>query len=174
MGVECVVQATLLGVSIAIILALLTALVGPYFVDWSGYRTVFEAQASRLIGAPVHVDGPIDVRLLPTPSLVLRQVEAGSPNEPAGPSATPNICAVDQSNISSLQILMRPTITPTANRFTLICVLVTRKSHDGKAMPIANRPQYEEFLVAPSHGKPRIEGSAKNRNGRRRYVYGYV
>jgi uncharacterized protein involved in outer membrane biogenesis len=82
-GVECVVQATLLGVSIAIILALLTALVGPYFVDWSGYRTVFESQATRLIGAPVHVDGPIDVRLLPTPSLVLRQVEAGAPNEPA-------------------------------------------------------------------------------------------
>jgi uncharacterized protein involved in outer membrane biogenesis len=82
-GVECVVQATLLGVSIAIILALLTALVGPYFVDWSGYRAVFEAQASRFIGVPVRVEGRIDVRLLPTPSLVLRHVEAGAPNEPA-------------------------------------------------------------------------------------------
>jgi uncharacterized protein involved in outer membrane biogenesis len=77
------VQATLLGVSIAIILALLTALVGPYFVDWSAYRTVFETQAGRLIGAPVRVAGRIDVRLLPTPSLVLRQVEAGAPNQPA-------------------------------------------------------------------------------------------
>jgi uncharacterized protein involved in outer membrane biogenesis len=76
------VQATLLGVSIAIILALLTALVGPYFLDWSAYRGVFEAQASRLIGAPVRVAGRIDVRLLPTPSLVLRQIEAGAPNQP--------------------------------------------------------------------------------------------
>jgi uncharacterized protein involved in outer membrane biogenesis len=75
------VQATLLGVSIAIILALLAALVGPYFVDWSAYRTVFETQAGRLIGAPVRVAGRIDVRLLPTPSLVLRQVEAGAQNE---------------------------------------------------------------------------------------------
>jgi len=71
------VQATLLGVSIAIILALLAALVGPYFVDWSAYRAVFEAQASRLVGAPVRVEGPIDVRILPTPSLVVRQVTAG-------------------------------------------------------------------------------------------------
>ena len=37
-------QATLLGVGIAIILALLAALVGPYFVDWDQYRAVFEAQ----------------------------------------------------------------------------------------------------------------------------------
>jgi uncharacterized protein involved in outer membrane biogenesis len=76
------VQATLLGVSIAIIVALVAALVGPYFVDWSAYRTLFETEAGRLIGAPVRVEGPIDVRLLPTPSLVLRQVEAGAPNEP--------------------------------------------------------------------------------------------
>ena len=76
-------QATLLGVSIAIILALVAALVGPYFVDWSAYRALFETQAGRLIGAPVRVEGRIDVRLLPTPSLVLRQVEAGAQNEPA-------------------------------------------------------------------------------------------
>ena len=76
-------QATLLGVSIAIILALLAALVGPYFVDWSAYRAVFEGQASRLIGASVRVEGAIDVRILPTPSLVLRQVAAGAPGGPA-------------------------------------------------------------------------------------------
>ena len=52
-------QATLLGVSIAIILALLTALVGPYFLDWTAYRSVFETQAGRLIGAPVRVAGQI-------------------------------------------------------------------------------------------------------------------
>ena len=74
-------QATLLGVSIAIIVALLTALIGPYFVNWSAYRSVFEAHASRLIGAPVRVEGRIDVRLLPTPSLVMRQVEAGAADE---------------------------------------------------------------------------------------------
>ena len=37
------VQTTLLGVAIAIILALVTALVGPLFVDWGRYRDTFEA-----------------------------------------------------------------------------------------------------------------------------------
>lgn len=68
-------QTTLLGLGIAVILALLAALVGPFFVDWGEYRTVFEARASRMIGAPVRINGAIDARLLPTPSLVLRKIE---------------------------------------------------------------------------------------------------
>jgi uncharacterized protein involved in outer membrane biogenesis len=72
------VQATLLGVSIAIILALVAALIGPYFVDWNQYRTAFEAQASRLLGADVRVTGAIEVRLLPTPWLGLHEVELQS------------------------------------------------------------------------------------------------
>ncbi len=77
-------QTTLLGLAIAIILALVTALVGPLFVDWDQYRTVFEAQASRLVGMPVRVRGPIEVRLLPTPSLQLRAIELGRPGEQNG------------------------------------------------------------------------------------------
>ncbi len=67
-------QATLLSVSIAIILALLAALVWPHFVDWSQYRSTFEAEATRLTGMPVRVTGAIDARLLPTPSLMLKDV----------------------------------------------------------------------------------------------------
>ena len=77
-------QATLLGLGIAIILALVAALVGPHFVDWSHYRSVFEAQATRLVGTPVRVNGAIDVRILPTPSLVLRDIEASDPGIKAG------------------------------------------------------------------------------------------
>jgi len=75
------VQATLLGLAITIILALVTALVGPLFVDWGHYRTDFEVQASRMTGLDVHVAGPIDVRLLPTPTLVLQQVEIARPGD---------------------------------------------------------------------------------------------
>ena len=76
-------QTTLLGLGIAIILALVAALVGPHFVDWTQYRSVFEARASRLAGMPVRVNGRIDVRLLPTPSVTLRDIEAGDkPGEP--------------------------------------------------------------------------------------------
>jgi large subunit ribosomal protein L24 len=74
------VQTTLLGLAVAIILALVTALVGPLFVDWGRWRTTFEAEATRLVGMPVRVSGRIDARLLPTPSLVLNGIEVG----PAG------------------------------------------------------------------------------------------
>ena len=43
-------QATLLSIAIALILALVTALVGPHFVDWNKYRAEFETQASRMTG----------------------------------------------------------------------------------------------------------------------------
>jgi uncharacterized protein involved in outer membrane biogenesis len=72
------VQTTLLGLAIAVILALLAALIGPYFVDWSQFRPQFEREASRVIGMPVRVDGDIDARLLPTPSLRLRGVAIGA------------------------------------------------------------------------------------------------
>ncbi len=74
-------QTTLLGLAIALILALVTALVGPLFADWDRYRTTFEAEASRLIGMPVRVRGAIDARILPTPSVTLRRVDIGKPGE---------------------------------------------------------------------------------------------
>ena len=37
-------QTTLLGLAIAFIIALLTALIGPYFVDWNQFRPQFEAE----------------------------------------------------------------------------------------------------------------------------------
>jgi uncharacterized protein involved in outer membrane biogenesis len=76
------VQTTLLGIGIAIILALGTALIGPFFIDWNGYRTVLEAQASQVVGAPVRVSGPISIRLLPAPALRLDAVEIGPEASP--------------------------------------------------------------------------------------------
>jgi len=70
-------QTTLLGLAIAIILALVAALVGPLVVDWSSYRSTFEAEASHLIGLDMRVTGAIDARLLPSPRLTLRDVEFG-------------------------------------------------------------------------------------------------
>jgi len=75
------VQTTLLGIAIAVILALVTALVGPLFINWNDHRALFEAEASRLIGLPVRVAGAIDARLLPTPSVTLRGIAIGQPGE---------------------------------------------------------------------------------------------
>jgi uncharacterized protein involved in outer membrane biogenesis len=75
------VQTTLLGLAIAFIIALVAALIGPYFIDWNQFRPQFEAEATRVVGAPVHVGGGLDARLLPTPSLRLRSVVVGGAND---------------------------------------------------------------------------------------------
>ena len=74
-------QTTLLGLAIAFIVALLAALIGPYFIDWNQFRPQFEAEATKVIGAPVKVAGGLEARLLPTPSLRLRKVAVGSAND---------------------------------------------------------------------------------------------
>ena len=47
------------------VLAVLFAV--PLFVDWNGYRGVFEQEASRVIGRDVRVGGTVNVRFLPAP-----------------------------------------------------------------------------------------------------------
>ena len=71
-------QTTLLTVAIAIILAVVAALVGPLLIDWNGYRSIFETQASHVIGAPVRVGGAVDLRLLPSPRLTLNDIQIGA------------------------------------------------------------------------------------------------
>jgi uncharacterized protein involved in outer membrane biogenesis len=70
-------QTTLLGLAIAMILALVAALVGPLLIDWGTYRSLVEAEASHLIGVNVRVTGAIDARLLPSPRLTLHNIEIG-------------------------------------------------------------------------------------------------
>ncbi|WKA27376.1 AsmA family protein [Bradyrhizobium roseum] len=74
-------QTTLLGLAIAFIIALIAALVGPYFIDWNKFRPQFEAEAARIIGAPVRIGGKLDARLLPAPSLQLHSVAVGGAND---------------------------------------------------------------------------------------------
>ena len=74
-------QTTLLGLAIAIILALVSALVAPLVVDWNHYRSTFEEEASRLTGLAVRVNGPIEARILPSPRIRLGEVEVGEPGQ---------------------------------------------------------------------------------------------
>ena len=66
---------TLTILAIVLILILTTALVGPYFVDWTAQRGLIEAELSRALGEKVRVSGPIDLKLLPSPYLTVDQVE---------------------------------------------------------------------------------------------------
>src|SRR5262245_48973126 len=46
----------------------------PYFIDWNGYRGVFEEEATRLLGREVRVGGAVNLILLPTPYFRLEKV----------------------------------------------------------------------------------------------------
>ncbi|HSV23460.1 MAG TPA: AsmA family protein, partial [Xanthobacteraceae bacterium] len=76
-------QRLLLSTAIALILVLVTALIGPLFVDWGRYRNIFETEISRLTRWDVRIRGPIDVRFLPTPTLKLQQIVLGRSEGPA-------------------------------------------------------------------------------------------
>lgn len=62
-----------------LVLVLTAALVVPYFVDWAGYRSSFEREASALLGRPVTVAGTASARLLPFPSVTFSDVKVGDP-----------------------------------------------------------------------------------------------
>ncbi|WP_420962739.1 AsmA family protein [Brucella sp. IR073] len=60
-----------------LVLVLTAALVVPPFIDWTGYRTDFEREASRILGRPVTVAGSANARLLPFPSVTFSDVRVG-------------------------------------------------------------------------------------------------
>ncbi|MCA1298940.1 AsmA family protein [Stappia indica] len=64
------------------ILALLAALVGPFFIDWTAYRTTFETYGEQMLGHKVAVMGEAQMRLLPTPTLTFSDVRVGAPEDP--------------------------------------------------------------------------------------------
>lgn len=57
-----------------LVLALLAALAGPWFIDWNSHRALIEKTLSEASGAPVSIAGNIDLKLLPTPQLILGDV----------------------------------------------------------------------------------------------------
>ncbi|MBT1156205.1 AsmA family protein [Aminobacter anthyllidis] len=59
------------------VLALCAGLVGPYFIDWSGYKAEFEREASAILGRKVVVQGEVTARILPFPSVTFSDVIVG-------------------------------------------------------------------------------------------------
>ncbi len=59
------------------------ALIGPYFVDWTSYRSDFEREASAILGRKVEVKGEAEARILPFPSLSFTDIVVGGDEEPA-------------------------------------------------------------------------------------------
>lgn len=67
-------NALLATITSLLILVLAAAFAAPYVVDWNQYRSVFEAQASKLAGRAVRVEGDVDLTILPVPEVRFEQV----------------------------------------------------------------------------------------------------
>ncbi len=72
----------LTGLAIVLIVVLTAALSAPYFVDWNGQRGFLEARLTHALGQKVTIGGNIDLKLLPTPYLVLDQTVIGGDDGP--------------------------------------------------------------------------------------------
>ena len=65
-------------------LALAALFAVPYFVDWNGYRGVFEEEASRILGREVRVGGDVNLRLLPAPYVRFEKLRIADPSGTTG------------------------------------------------------------------------------------------
>ncbi len=70
-------------VGVLAIIAIVSAFVAPFFVDWTQYRGRMEMLARDALGTEVHIGGDIRVTLLPQPKLRLEDVLVGSAAQPA-------------------------------------------------------------------------------------------
>ena len=64
---------------IVLALAVLSAMLAPFVVDWGSYRAGLEAYGEKLSGRKVEIAGPIGVRLFPWPKLTARDVRIANP-----------------------------------------------------------------------------------------------
>jgi uncharacterized protein involved in outer membrane biogenesis len=71
-----------LGGLLAVVFAALFAV--PHFVDWNGYRGVFEEEASKVLGRDVRVSGAVNVQFLPTPYVRFEKVRLADPTGQTG------------------------------------------------------------------------------------------
>jgi uncharacterized protein involved in outer membrane biogenesis len=63
----------------SLVIVLLTLALGaPYFINWSDHRAEIEARLTQALGLPIEIAGPIDIKLLPTPTLRIQRFAAGS------------------------------------------------------------------------------------------------
>nr|MCU0789579.1 hypothetical protein [Nitratireductor sp.] len=77
-----------------LVIALFTALLAPFFVDWTAHRAAFEAEASRIIGQPVKVSGDASMRILPLPTVTFSDISVGQ-YEDGAPMMTADSFSMD-------------------------------------------------------------------------------
>lgn len=142
---------------------LFTALIGPYFIDWTSYKQDFERETSRVVGQNVEVLGQTSVRLLPLPSVTFGGLAVGQ-NADGTPMMTVDQFAMD---IELLPLLKREIRIV---RLNLLRPRVNLHVDDSGAIAWTNRQalavnpeliELENFTV--TNGEVKINGLAGGR-----------
>ena len=81
MEVVSLVRTILTIVAVALVAVMSVALVAPYLIDWSSQRGEIESRLSAVTGANVSLNGPVELRLLPTPYLALGEGMVSAPGQ---------------------------------------------------------------------------------------------
>ena len=72
-----------IAIGVLVILAIGAAFVVPRFVQWGDYRGRLETMAAEVFGAPVAIDGDIQLTLLPQPKIEFGKVRVGPEAAPS-------------------------------------------------------------------------------------------
>nr|WP_254007653.1 AsmA family protein [Rhizobium sp. L1K21] len=108
-----------------LVVALFSALLAPYFIDWTNFRQDFERQASSILGKKVVVYGDVSARIIPFPSVTMKDVRVAQEGE------TEPLVAVEQF---SMDMELAPFLSGEARIFEMRIVrpkVRLRLSKDG-------------------------------------------
>lgn len=141
-----------------LIAVLTTALVGPYFIDWSQHRAAVEKELSAALGRPVVVKGAIKAALLPVPYLKLADVAVG------GTDGGADLSCEEAKLELSLAPLVRGEIRFTDAVFERPRIEIKRDAHGAIASPLLNVKVAPESVgldtIALHDGSIVIDGAA--------------
>ncbi|WP_372422194.1 hypothetical protein [Salinarimonas chemoclinalis] len=121
-----------------VIVLLTAALVAPPLIDWDLRRGEVERALSRAAGAPIRTEGPLDVRLLPSPRLSVGRLSIGG----AEPGAA-SLAAIDVVAEIELAPLLRGEVRFSSGRAAAAAIRVPTRGDEGLRLPAAFAPGTE-------------------------------
>ncbi|MGP9822417.1 hypothetical protein ACTZWW_20525 [Salinarimonas sp. NSM] len=121
-----------------VIVLLTAALVAPPLIDWDLRRGEVERALSRAAGASIRTEGPLDVRLLPSPRLSVGRLAIGG-DEPGAAS----LAAQDVVAEIELAPLLRGEVRFSSGRAAAAAIRVPTRGDEGLRLPAAFAPGTE-------------------------------
>ena len=143
----------LTGLAVAIITLLTIALAGPFFVDWTAQRARIESVLAERLGVRVQIAGPIQVRFLPTPRLIVEKAQFG---DRPGPVLGADRIAIEIGTMP----LLKGEVRVLESRFSGARLILTRQADGGFALPPASHSSASIEKLFVGDGRLQIRDAA--------------